>query len=479
MPTCSLALVPIRCRPAPCEKVMLSLASVDHRFTGTDSSMKLRRLSVSEPFCRWGGGFGGRDRAPPSMRFRKSPSGFSGRVNTEGEIKLPLILSPIDFGRNDCPAHAVLERELEGLAWVWCVGDLPDRAAGVVADVDGAVGALGQTDWPVGLGASPAGLRGGGKAISEGGVRAGRPAESEGREYHPESSLGKRCAVPRPVEGHECCSAVLGWKLAARVEEHPVGGPVPRKGHQRLGLGRALPGFPAIAAVFGREHEAFAVDIMVAVRPSVIGAPVDQNQLLTGILGVFFYGKQTRPAVVEPVAPVNRRVEAAVQHVARERDGISDTGGEATAIGLPLPEASGVELPDTGAGIELGAGVISRRSSLPAALLASVRGGADVDVESAPIDHEIVRMVRAAHRQAGYDRVRTTGRSKRSRRDAIAHDRGAGSSVEIVVGEGNPRPAGCSEAFLQVGFAIAIGVSQSDNATAAWLSVHEHIAVRG
>ncbi len=218
MPTCSLALVPIRCRPAPCEKVMLSLASVDHRFTGTDSSMKLRRLSVSEPFCRWGGCFGGRDRAPPSMRFRKSPSGFSGRVNTEGEIKLPLILSPIDFGRNDCPAHAVLERELEGLARVRRIGNLPNRAAGVVADVYGAVGALGQTDRPVGPRAGPPGLRSSVKAISESRVRAGRPAESEGREYYPESGLGKRCAVPRPVEGHECRSAVLGGKLGARIE---------------------------------------------------------------------------------------------------------------------------------------------------------------------------------------------------------------------------------------------------------------------
>src|SRR5258705_11232917 len=109
MPTCSLALAPIKCRPAPCEKVMLSLASVDHRFTGTDSSMKLRRLSESDPFCRWGGISAGRDRAPPNRRFSMSPSGFSGRVTKEDEIKLPLFLSPKEFVRNDCPPHTDLE----------------------------------------------------------------------------------------------------------------------------------------------------------------------------------------------------------------------------------------------------------------------------------------------------------------------------------------------------------------------------------
>src|SRR6266550_1812190 len=112
---------------------MLSLASVDHRLTGTDSSMKLRRLSVSDPFRRpCGGPVGARDRAPPMMRLRRLPRGLKGRVTTEGEIKLPLILSPIAFGRNDFTAHLGLRPPKSGLTEVWAVGDLPDRAASVV-----------------------------------------------------------------------------------------------------------------------------------------------------------------------------------------------------------------------------------------------------------------------------------------------------------------------------------------------------------
>ncbi len=120
----------MRCRPAPCEKVMLSRASVDHRLTGTDSSMKLRRLSLSDPSCRPSGeGCGGRERAPPSRRVRRLPSGFNGRVSTEGEIKLLLILSPIALGRNDFRTHVGLRARNKGLACVSAVGYLSPGAA--------------------------------------------------------------------------------------------------------------------------------------------------------------------------------------------------------------------------------------------------------------------------------------------------------------------------------------------------------------
>src|SRR5450759_3315451 len=102
IPTCSFALVPMRWRPAPCENVTLSCASVDQRLTGTDSNMKLRRRSVSSPLWRTGGVFSaGRDLNLPSRRLRKVPNGFSGWVTMEGEVNLPLILSPIPRGRND------------------------------------------------------------------------------------------------------------------------------------------------------------------------------------------------------------------------------------------------------------------------------------------------------------------------------------------------------------------------------------------
>src|SRR6266849_3624009 len=101
MPTCSLALVPMRCSPAPCENVMLRCASVDQRLTGTDSSMKLRRRSVSSPLVRTAAVFfGGGGLSPPSRRLSRLLNGLSGRVTTEREINLPLILSPKPAGRN-------------------------------------------------------------------------------------------------------------------------------------------------------------------------------------------------------------------------------------------------------------------------------------------------------------------------------------------------------------------------------------------
>src|ERR1700674_4608252 len=85
---------------------MLSRASVDHRLTGTDSSMKLSRRSVSEPFCRFGRGAAvtstdgvGFDRL--STRCRKSPTGLRGRETANEEVNLPFILSPNPTPRND------------------------------------------------------------------------------------------------------------------------------------------------------------------------------------------------------------------------------------------------------------------------------------------------------------------------------------------------------------------------------------------
>src|SRR5688572_14795356 len=123
---------------------MLSRASVDQRFTGTDSSMKLSRFSVSDPLCRWSGGLpGALDLDPPSRRLRSLPSRLRGRVTAEGEIKLPPIFSPNPFGRNDFRVRWRQRGGTGGLGRVPAVSNLPDRAPRVVGDVEGAVGTLG------------------------------------------------------------------------------------------------------------------------------------------------------------------------------------------------------------------------------------------------------------------------------------------------------------------------------------------------
>jgi len=70
--------------------------------------------------------------------------GLNGRVTAEGEIKLPLIFSPIPFGRNDFHSNAP-RGWTRRLTPATAVGDLPDRAARIVGYVQRAVGTLGQS----------------------------------------------------------------------------------------------------------------------------------------------------------------------------------------------------------------------------------------------------------------------------------------------------------------------------------------------
>src|SRR6266566_8172551 len=107
---------------------MLSCASVDQRLTGTDSSMKLSRRSESMPVGRvCGGASAGRDLNPPSRRVRRLPSGLKGRSTTEGDVNLPLILSPFHRARNDFSYSLVRGQPRSGgLALSAAVGDPPD-----------------------------------------------------------------------------------------------------------------------------------------------------------------------------------------------------------------------------------------------------------------------------------------------------------------------------------------------------------------
>src|SRR5258706_5658989 len=152
MPTCSLALVPIRCRPAPCENVILRCASVDQRLTGTDSSMKLRRRSVSSPLVLTAAVFiGGGGLNPPSRRLSRLLIGLSGRVTAEREINLPLILSPKPAGRN--LFHTRPPLPAAGSTQGGAVRNPPDRAARIVRDEQRAICGLREsTRWQAVLG---------------------------------------------------------------------------------------------------------------------------------------------------------------------------------------------------------------------------------------------------------------------------------------------------------------------------------------
>src|SRR5947209_4532860 len=157
----------------------------------------------------------------------------------------------------------------------------------------------------------------------------------------------------------ECSAPVSGRKLVSRIEDHSVGRPVSRKSHERLHLLPALSDGLTVSSVLRREHKAFAIDVVVAIRPAVIAAAIDSDELFSGVLGAFLGGEEIRPIVVKLIATVHRGVKVSIERVACERDGISQTGCEPTPITRPLIQSICVELPNSTAGFELGARTVA------------------------------------------------------------------------------------------------------------------------
>src|SRR6476469_4836984 len=146
---------------------MFSCASVDHIFTGTDSSMKLRRRSVS--------------------RLGAATDGSGGAASA---LDLPRsFLRPLTNG------FSRLSKTLRSARWR-AVRNLPDRATGIVGHVQGAVGRLSDTGWPPGSGSRAPGTRGWIKSVREGRERSDRTVEAKRRKDDAEACLWQRCAVP-------------------------------------------------------------------------------------------------------------------------------------------------------------------------------------------------------------------------------------------------------------------------------------------
>jgi len=177
---------------------------------------------------------------------------------------------------------------------------------------------------------------------------------------------------------------------------------------------------------------------------------------------------------------VDRGVEIAVAG-SGQGDRVSQSRREAPPIGLFLVQLIRVELPDSRTGVELGARVMARRLTLSVALLAGVGRRADVDEQRSVLEHEVVGMVRATHRQAGDDGVGLADRRQRARSNPVADDRVARSRVEVVALESDAGSDAGAEVLPDVGLAVAIGVPQRHDAAAGFtsrLGVDEHISVR-
>src|SRR6185312_5344431 len=89
-----------------------------------------------------------------------------------------------------------------------------------------------------------------------------------------------------------------------------VRGPV--RGECRDGSARlsASPDFLSVSAVFRREHQLHLHAVVEAVRPAVIPALNDAQQLLGGKVGALLGREALRPVLAQLVAPVLSRIDA-------------------------------------------------------------------------------------------------------------------------------------------------------------------------
>ena len=269
------------------------------------------------------------------------------------------------------------------------------------------------------------------------------------------------------------CSERSPYRTASRLA--PMSG-----GHQRGRLVRALPTSPpAVPAVFRREHQSAAVEIVVAVWPAVVGATVDANEHLSRVRGALRGREELGPIVVELVAAVDGRVEVPIERIARERDRISQSGGKASPSSRPLAEAVRIEC--NSARSEAGAR-INPESFASRCCRGSTR--TDVDVEDSPMSTKLC-VVRARHRPPVTCIRLSKGES--TGRETVANDRVAHRRVHEIAVDRDARSAVAAEALLHVGLAVTIGVAQRDDrscrarartARSSRLRVDEDVAVR-
>src|SRR5690242_905627 len=88
----------------------------------------------------------------------------------------------------------------------------------------------------------------------------------------------------------------------------------------------------AVAAVFGSEHELVLILVEVALRPAVIAALLDGDDLLGRQIRALLHRVELRPVLRELIAAVLGRVKLA-GGIEREAFAVADAGGIAVGGG--------------------------------------------------------------------------------------------------------------------------------------------------
>src|SRR5580692_4354749 len=184
------------------------------------------------------------------------------------------------------------------------------------------------------------------------------------------------------------------------VERKIVRGPVCRKKRDRSSLPRARPDrLAAVTAIFRSQHELLLDPVEIAIRPAVVRALLQSQQLFGGEIGALLRPVEFRP-ILRQLIPAMLGYINSTGGVECEALAIADPGGEALGRRKVLPGPVRVVAPGAGARFELRAGRDPRRVERPVLDLAGIGGGAKIDKEIAlPVDRKRMHRVIAGEGQ--------------------------------------------------------------------------------
>src|SRR4051812_33142512 len=143
------------------------------------------------------------------------------------------------------------------------------------------------------------------------------------------------------MKADEGAVPVVARELGPCVESQTIGSPV--RGEENLGLSLrgAIAELFAIATVLGRLHQLPLDVVVVAIRPSVIAALIDLQQLLGGEILPLLRRVEFGPVLEQLIAAVLCRVQLAPA-VERDSDSIANSCGVPLARRESLIRLAGI-----------------------------------------------------------------------------------------------------------------------------------------
>ena len=145
---------------------------------------------------------------------------------------------------------------------------------------------------------------GAGESIGENDIRPCGFAIGERLEDDVVAALRLGRTVPRPVERNESATLIRGGEGLPGIDQKIVRRPVTGQRCDRSLFLGADADLPAVATIFRRQHELIRKSIIIAFRPTIVGAFFQLDDFLGRKLGAFLGGKEARPVLRKLIAAV-------------------------------------------------------------------------------------------------------------------------------------------------------------------------------